>query len=68
MTPSKYYNTLPAVNDTALRSVPSGIHADGDLDTHYSVYVYARQQGNWIDLIYAEGIIKIEEFLTARVD
>lgn len=53
MTPSKYYNTLPAVNDTALRSVPSGIHADGDLDTHYSVYVYARQQGNWIDLIYA---------------
>lgn len=53
MTPSKYYNTLPAVNDTALRAVPSGIHADGDLDTHYSVYVYARQQGNWIDLIYA---------------
>lgn len=53
MTPSKYYNTLPAVNDTALRAVPSGIHADGELDTHYSVYVYARQQGSWIDLIYA---------------
>ena len=32
--------------------IPEGIHADGDLDTHYSVYVYARQQGNWIDLFY----------------
>lgn len=53
MTPSKYYNTLPSVNDTVLRTVPSGIHADGALDTHYSVYVYARQQGSWIDLIYA---------------
>lgn len=53
MTPSKYYNTLPAVNETALRNIPSGIHADGKLDTHYSVYVYARQQGNWIELIYA---------------
>ncbi len=53
MTPSKYYNTLPAVGETALRNTPSGIHADGDLDTHYSVYVYARQQGCWVDLIYA---------------
>lgn len=53
MTPSKYYNTLPAVNDTALSAVPSGIHAEGALDTHYSVYVYARQKGSWIDLIYA---------------
>lgn len=53
MTPSKYYNTLPAVSDTALGAVPSGIHADGELDTHYSVYVYARQKGSWIDLIYA---------------
>ena len=32
--------------------IPEDIHADGDLDTHYSVYVYARQQGNWIDLFY----------------
>lgn len=53
MTPSRYYNTLPAVGETALGNIPSGIHADGNLDTHYSVYVYARQQGNWTDLIYA---------------
>lgn len=53
MTPSSYYRTLPAVNDTILGSIPSGIHGDGDLNTHYSVYVYARQKGSWIDLIYA---------------
>lgn len=53
MAPSKHYCSLPAVSDNALSSIPSGIHAQGDLDTHYSVYVYARQKGNWIDLIYA---------------
>lgn len=53
MTPSSYYCTLPAVNETALSAVPPEIHADGDLNTHYSVYVYARQKGNWTDLIYS---------------
>ena len=45
MTPSSYYRTLPAVDDTVLGSIPAGIHADGDLNTHYGVYVYARQNG-----------------------
>lgn len=53
LTPSRYYNTFPAVNESILGAIPSGIHAEGELDTHYSVYVYARQQGKWIDLIYA---------------
>lgn len=53
LTPSNYYNTLPAVSESALKAVPPDIHTDGSLDTHYSVYVYARQQGNWLDLIYA---------------
>lgn len=53
LTPSNYYNTLPPVSETAIRTVPAGIHVNGDLDTHYSVYVYARQKGNWMDLIYA---------------
>ncbi|MFR4625511.1 MAG: hypothetical protein ACLT8Y_02125 [Dorea formicigenerans] len=48
--PSRHYCTLPKVPESALCVIPEGIHADGDLDTHYSVYVYARQQGNWIDL------------------
>lgn len=53
MTPSNYYCALPAVNESALSAVPSVIHAVGDLNTHYSVYVYARQTGKWIDMIYA---------------
>lgn len=53
MTPSSYYCTLPAVGEAALSAIPSGIHAGGDLSTHYSLYVYARQAGKWIDLIYA---------------
>ena len=50
--PSRHYCTLPKVPESALCVISEGIHADGDLDTHYSVYVYARQQGNWIDLFY----------------
>ena len=50
--PSPYYKTLPAVPPECLEAIPQGIHAEGDLDSHYSVYVYARQTGLWKDLIY----------------
>ncbi len=50
--PSSYYSTLPPVQETILTAIPDTVHAWGDLDTHFSVYVYARQQGKWIDLIY----------------
>jgi len=53
MSPSKYYLTLPPVPEMCLEAIPEGIHATGDLDTHYSVYVYARQTGKWLDMIYA---------------
>lgn len=52
LTPSKYYCTLPKVSDTVLDAISPDIHGSGSLDTHYSIYVYARQQGSWIDLIY----------------
>lgn len=52
LTPSRYYQTLPPVAESALDAIPSEIHAEGDLNTHYSVYVYARQTGTWTDLIY----------------
>lgn len=51
-TPSKYYCTLPKVADSCLSAIPKDIHATGNLNTHYSVYVYARQTGKWKDLIY----------------
>lgn len=50
--PSRYYNTLPAVPESCLRSLPQFMHADGPLDTHYSAYVYARQTGKWKELFY----------------
>ena len=51
-TPSKYYCSLPPVNASCLQAIPEELHATGDLETHYSVYVYARQNGCWKDLIY----------------
>lgn len=50
--PSRFYCSLPAVNASCLSAIPEEIHATGDLETHYSVYVYARQNGCWKDLIY----------------
>lgn len=53
MTPSNFYCTLPSVSESVLDAIPDGIYASGDLNTHYSVYVYARQTGRWADLIYS---------------
>ena len=52
MMPSAHYKALPAVGEDCLENIPAEPHATGDLSTHYSVYVYARQQGLWKDLIY----------------
>lgn len=51
-TPSKYYVSLPPVLESCLTAIPQEVHTTGDLETHYSVYVYARQNGCWKDLIY----------------
>ena len=50
--PSKYYCKLPMVSESCLNGIPKEMHTGGDLDTHYSIYVYARQTGNWKNLIY----------------
>ena len=50
--PSNYYRTLPAVSETCLQAIPQEPHCFGPLESHYSVYVYARQQGKWKELIY----------------
>ena len=51
-TPSKFYLKLPKVPETFLENISKIPHATGDLSTHYSIYVYARQTGKWKDLIY----------------
>lgn len=50
--PSPYYQSLPAVSASCLDAISQDIHTSGDLGTHYSVYVYARQTGKWKSLIY----------------
>lgn len=50
--PSDFYRALPSVSPDCLDAIPDALHAVGSLDTHYSVYVYARQNGLWKDLIY----------------
>lgn len=50
--PSRYYQTLPAVDASCLDALPQFLHASGPLDTHYSAYVYARQTGLWKSLFY----------------
>ena len=51
-TPSSYYCSLPLVTADCLAALPSQIHTEGPLETHYSSYVYARQSGHWISLFY----------------
>lgn len=51
--PSNWYQSLPAVPESCLDSLPKEPHCNGPLETHYSVYVYARQKGLWKDLIYS---------------
>ena len=50
--PSPYYLSFPAVDRRCLEALPPEIHAEGSLETHYSVYVYARQTGKWLSLLY----------------
>lgn len=50
--PSAYYQTLPHVGENCLAQLGGEIYTKGSLDTHYSVYVYARQTGAWRSLIY----------------
>ncbi|MEG0722395.1 MAG: alpha/beta hydrolase [Lachnospiraceae bacterium] len=51
-TPSPYYNSLPPIPESCLSTISSKLYAQGNLDTHYSIYVYARQTGTWKSLFY----------------
>lgn len=50
--PARFYTSLPKVPESSLNLISNEIHAYGDLDTHYSVYVYARQTGRWKELFF----------------
>lgn len=50
--PNIYYRSLPLLDESCIQALPKGIHVNGSLDTHYSAYVYARQTGKWLSLMY----------------
>ena len=51
-TPSSFYCSLPPVEASCLDNAGTELRAFGSLDTHYSIYVYARQTGRWRALLY----------------
>lgn len=50
--PAPWYCSLPPVDASCLEHASKAPDADGSLDLHYGIYVYARQTGKWKDLIY----------------
>lgn len=53
-TPSPYYKSLPPVPASCIQNIKYELEANGPMDTHYMRYVYARQTGNWKDLIFTD--------------
>ncbi|MDO4474737.1 MAG: alpha/beta hydrolase [Eubacteriales bacterium] len=51
-TPSDYYLSFPALTSSVMDHLPEGLHCTGELETHYSAYIYARQTGSWKSLFY----------------
>lgn len=50
--PNTYYCSLPKVSSSCLDAIPEHPVTEGDLNTRYSLYVYARQTGLWKALFY----------------
>lgn len=51
--PSMYYSQFPAVAPDIVAAISEGGDtAEGTLDTRYSLYVYARQTGKWISMLF----------------
>ena len=53
-TPSTHYQKFPPVSSACIHDISSKVEADGPMDTHYMRYIYARQTGNWKDLIFTD--------------
>lgn len=51
-TPNKYYLQFPTVDIKESSCILNEICTYGDLNQRYSLYVHARQMGNWISFFY----------------
>lgn len=53
---NKYFNTFPLISESLknamIRQTPL---TAGSVDTRYPLYVYSRQSGKWLDLVFGEN-------------
>jgi acetyl esterase/lipase len=52
--PAPFYTALPAVPENIFDSLPSELHAEGPIESHYAAYVYGRQSGKWLSLFFKD--------------
>lgn len=52
--PAPFYTALPPVPEGIFDSLPSQLHAEGPIESHYAAYVYARQNGKWLSLFFKD--------------
>lgn len=50
--PSPYYCKLPRVSEECITPLSDNVTTIGTLENYYCRYVYARQQGKWINLFF----------------
>ena len=53
-TPNPHYLSFPTVSASCIQNLSYKIETDGPMDTHFMRYVYARQTGNWKNLIFPD--------------
>ncbi|MDR7855279.1 alpha/beta hydrolase [Tissierella sp.] len=53
-TPNPHYNSLPKIDEESINNILS--KEDKSINSRYALYVYARQKGTWLSLIYDEPI------------
>ncbi|EUJ30548.1 hypothetical protein MFLO_10443 [Listeria floridensis FSL S10-1187] len=51
-----YFNTLPKISESLKNAMihPNAL-TSGSVDTRYPLYVYARQSGNWLNLVFGDS-------------
>lgn len=63
--PSDYYNTLPMVDEQVVeKAIKKQQIKKGPKHLRFSIYVYARQKGNWMDLLGVDKKTALEFSLT----
>ncbi|MHC5252578.1 alpha/beta hydrolase [Listeria kieliensis] len=53
---NKYFNTFPLISESLKNAmIRQTLLTMGSVDTRYPLYVYSRQSGKWLDLVFGEN-------------